>query len=138
MKKTLIIGLLLVTTILISGCVSTKPTQTPQPVTIIPTVVETTQSTTETPATTIKTNMAVDIKNFMFVPATITVMKGATVTWTNDDTVPHTITSVTGLFDSGNIDPGATYSHTFTQTGSFEYSCTNHPNMPHGTVTVTP
>ena len=59
-----------------------------------------------------------------------------TVTWVNDDNVPHTITSVSGSFDSGSIDPGKTYSYKFNQAGTFEYSCTNHPSMPHGKVVV--
>lgn len=155
MRKILIIGLLVIG-ILISGCASKTPAQTPQPVITTPTttaietvqpvatiptetVIETVPTMTAIPVTTSQSTniVSVDIKNFMFVPVTITVTKGATVTWTNDDTVPHTVTSVTGDFDSGNIDPGATYSYTFDQTGSFEYSCTIHPNIPHGTITVT-
>ncbi|VVB96372.1 Cupredoxin-like domain protein [uncultured archaeon] len=130
MKKTLIIGLL-VMAILISGCVSTPTTTPTATMTATPTAVMTT-----TPATTGST-ASVDIKNFMFTPGTLNITSGTTVTWTNDDTVAHTVTSVTGVFDSGSINPGATYSYTFNQTGSFEYGCTIHPSIPHGTVIVT-
>lgn len=138
MKKTLIFGLL-VGAILITGCVSTTPAPTPI-MTATPTAAVTeTATATATPATTApSTNMAsVNIQNFNFVPVTVSVTKGTTVTWTNGDTVPHTVTSVTGAFDSGSISPGATWSYSFNQTGSFEYKCSIHVNMPHGTVTVT-
>jgi plastocyanin len=59
------------------------------------------------------------------------------VIWTNDDGVQHTVTSVPqGAFDSGPIDPGKTYSYTFNQAGTFEYSCTIHPSITHGNVVV--
>jgi nitrite reductase (NO-forming) len=60
----------------------------------------------------------------------LTVPLGATVTWTDDDPgVPHTVTAVDGSFDSGLIQSGASYSHTFTSPGVFEYFCTLHPWM---------
>lgn len=145
MKKTLIFGLL-VGAILISGCVSTTPTTPTPTVTETPTATMTeTATATATPAataspatTTPSTNMvSVNIISYTFVPATLTVTNGTTVTWTNGDPVPHTVTSVTGAFDSGSISPGATWSYTFNQTGSFEYKCTFHSYIPHGTVTVT-
>ncbi|VVB55498.1 Cupredoxin-like domain protein [uncultured archaeon] len=122
MKKTLIIGLLVVF-VLISGCTSTT-TVTPA---------STTPGPTTPPQTT---EQQVNIKDFNFVPATAEVPIGTTVTWVNDDNVPHTITSVSGTFDSGSIGPGKTYSFKFDQAGTFEYSCTNHPSMPHGKVIV--
>jgi plastocyanin len=51
---------------------------------------------------------------------------GATVVWTNNDSVPHTVTSNDGAFDSGEIKPGGTYSHTFTRSGTYGYFCTIH------------
>ncbi len=151
MKKILIFGLF-VGAILISGCVSTTPTTPTPTVTETPTatMTETAVATmTETPtATMTETAVAttaqptsivnVSISNFNFVPQTVAVTNGTTVTWTNNDTVAHTVTSVTsGVFDSGPISPGATWSYTFNQTGSFEYECTIHSYIPHGTVTVT-
>jgi plastocyanin len=73
-------------------------------------------------------------------PNPVQVSVGDTITWTNDDAQPHTVTSgenVTpdGLFDSGIMAPAATFEHTFTEAGEFPYFCLLHPNMV-GTVNV--
>ncbi len=121
MKNIWFIGLLVIA-ILISGCTTTTTTGPAEP----------------TPAATTSAPISVAIKSFTFVPGTVGITKGTTVTWTNDDGVSHTVTSVPqGGFDSGPIDPGKTYSYTFNQAGTFEYSCLNHPNMAHGKVIVT-
>jgi len=73
--------------------------------------------------------MAVSIKSFAFSPPSLTVAAGTTVTWTNNDSVAHTVTADNGSFDSGQIQPGATYSHTFASAGSVAYHCSNHPFM---------
>jgi plastocyanin len=79
----------------------------------------------------------VSIENFSFTPANITVKKGTTVVWTNNDTTAHTVTADTGnAFDSGTMEHGKTFSFTFNDTGTFKYHCTFHSGM-HGTVTVT-
>lgn len=79
-----------------------------------------------------------------FSPKDISVPVGTTVTWTNNDMLPHTVTSGTsdgrsgrpdGVFDSGNMDPEATFEFTFDEEGAFPYYCTPHPWMK-GTVTV--
>jgi plastocyanin len=77
----------------------------------------------------------VRIVNLAFDPAEITVPTGATVVWTNEDTPPHTVTSLDGVFDSGIFDPGASFSWTFDQPGTFPYQCLLHPQMQ-GTVIV--
>jgi plastocyanin len=77
----------------------------------------------------------VTIANLAFEPGTIMVPVGTTVTWTNDDTVPHTVTSIDGVFDSGIFEPGATFSWTFDLPGTYRYRCLIHPQM-HGVVTV--
>jgi plastocyanin len=62
---------------------------------------------------------------------------GSTVTVTNNDApVTHTWTATGGAFNSGPLAPGASYSFTFTQQGTYGYLCTIHPNMI-GSVTVT-
>ncbi len=76
-----------------------------------------------------------------YVPASVTVAKGGKVTWTNNDPVPHTVTATTvpsgaSRFDSGNMNPNATYTVTFTVVGTYNYVCSYHPWM-HGTVIVT-
>ena len=79
---------------------------------------------------------AISINNFAFVPATLTVPAGATVTWTNQDQEPHTVVAGDGSFRSPGLGTGATYSYTFPTAGSFDYICSIHPFM-HGTVVVT-
>jgi copper-containing nitrite reductase len=54
---------------------------------------------------------------------------GTTVTWTNEDSIIHTVTSVDGSFDSGFMREGDTWSYTFEEPGEFEYLCTPHPWM---------
>ena len=79
-------------------------------------------------------------------PSEVTVEVGTTVTWTNDDGVLHTVTSGTsadnvgtpdGLFDSGFLNEGESWSYTFTETGEFDYYCSPHPWMI-GKVIVVP
>ncbi len=77
----------------------------------------------------------VSISGYAFKPASLNVSTGTTVTWTNNDSVTHTVTSDTGAFSSGDIPPGQTYSYTFNQAGTFAYHCSIHTYM-HGTVTV--
>jgi len=76
-----------------------------------------------------------------YVPAGVMVAKGGKLTWTNNDPVPHTVTSTSvpsgaSSFDSGNMNQNATYTVTFTVDGTYQYKCTYHPWM-YGTVTVT-
>lgn len=69
------------------------------------------------------------IQGMAFNPSTITVAAGTTITWTNKDAIAHTVTSLTNLFNSGNIGTGGTYSFTFTTAGSYSYYCAIHPTM---------
>lgn len=79
----------------------------------------------------------VGITEYSYMPANITVKKGTTVTWTNNDSVAHTVTSSEGsLMDSGDMEKGDTYSVTFNEVGTFDYFCEPHPYMT-GSVTVT-
>ncbi|KAA0022807.1 amidase [Antrihabitans cavernicola] len=80
---------------------------------------------------------AVNIDDFAFAPASLTVPVGTTVTWTNKDEEPHTVASGDGSFHSPGMGAGATYSFTFTKAGNFDYICSIHPFM-HATVVVTP
>jgi plastocyanin len=81
---------------------------------------------------------AVSIKNFAYNPNPITVSKGTTVTWTNNDTAPHTATAASGsfTFDTGRLANGASKAITFNTPGTFAYTCTIHPSMK-GSITVT-
>jgi plastocyanin len=77
------------------------------------------------------------IANFAFDPVTVTVPVGTTVTWTNEDSATHTITSDSGDWDSGRLKNGQLFSHTFTEAGTFSYHCSIHSSMK-GTIIVTP
>lgn len=78
---------------------------------------------------------SVRIANLAFDPATITVPAGSSVTWSNDDVTPHTVTAIDGQFDSGIFDPGASFTWTFPDPGTFAYQCLLHPTMQ-GSVVV--
>ena len=80
---------------------------------------------------------AVDIDNFAFAPATLTVHAGSTVTWTNKDEEPHTVVADDGSFHSPGMGSQATFSFTFPKAGTFQYICSIHPFM-RATVVVTP
>jgi plastocyanin len=62
-----------------------------------------------------------------FAPGTLTVARGSTVVFDNDDTAPHTVTARSGGVDSGVLDPGRQFS--VTVTGGFDYFCSIHPSM---------
>jgi len=80
---------------------------------------------------------AVEIKidNFSFAPGTLTVAAGTTVTWTNQDDIPHTAVSTDGVFKSKVMDTDEKFSYTFTKPGTFPYFCSIHPKMT-GTIVV--
>ena len=69
----------------------------------------------------------VSMRNMQFSPKTLRVKKGTVVEWTNDDIVPHTVTSAS--FDSGSLGPGKSWRHMFTEAGQARYVCTFHPTM---------
>lgn len=71
-----------------------------------------------------------------FSPKVLTVPAGTRVTWFNGDNVVHTVTSDTGLFNSGNLGPGAAFSYQLDTPGTYEYHCEPHPSMQ-GTIIVT-
>ena len=72
---------------------------------------------------------AVSITEFEFTPPVLTVPAGTTVTWTNDDEEPHTITSAKGAFGSSGLSHQEGFSHTFARPGRYEYFCALHPHM---------
>src|SRR5258705_9273322 len=71
----------------------------------------------------------VQIDRFSFVPQRITVKAGTTVTWINDDDIPHTVASSSKLFKSKTLDTKDKFSFTFTTPGAYEYFCSLHPHM---------
>jgi amicyanin len=77
---------------------------------------------------------AVKIGNFTFGPQELKVKSGTTVTWTNEDDIPHTVVSVNN-FRSKALDSDDKYSFTFTTPGTYKYFCSLHPHMT-GTIVV--
>jgi plastocyanin len=78
----------------------------------------------------------VNMKNIQYVPAQITVKQGEKITWTNTDSVAHTVTAEKGAtFDSGTLDVGSSFSFTPKKAGTIDYVCQIHPNQK-GTITV--
>jgi plastocyanin len=78
---------------------------------------------------------AVQIGNFTFKSPVVTVKPGTTITWTNDDDIPHTVVSKDGVFKSKVLDTGDHFSFTFAKPGQFGYFCSLHPHMT-GTIIV--
>ena len=79
--------------------------------------------------------VAVHISNFTFGPKIVTVKVGQTITWTNDDDIPHTVVATDKSFRSKVLDTGQSFSFTFTKPGQVAYFCSLHPMMT-GKVTV--
>jgi amicyanin len=78
----------------------------------------------------------VKIDNFTFAPQRVTVKAGTTVTWINEDDIPHGIaTSASKAIRSKVLDTDDKYSFTFTTAGAYEYFCSLHPHMT-GTIVV--
>jgi len=80
----------------------------------------------------------VNMEDFDFSPATVTIQAGGKVIWKNMGQTAHTATATDGSFDTGTVDPGKLKSEAaaFKQAGTFDYTCTIHPQM-HGTIEVT-
>jgi plastocyanin len=77
----------------------------------------------------------VKIDNFTFTPQHLTVKPGTTVTWINEDDIPHTVAATDKGFKSKVLDTNDKFSFTFATAGSFEYFCSLHPHMT-GTIVV--
>jgi plastocyanin len=126
MNKTMmwVIGLV-VGTLSLAACSSSSGDTTTDP-----------GAATTTTTTTSEDGDGVAIKDFAFGPAELFVSVGETVNWTNDeDGVGHTTTSDDGVWQSGTLNPGDTFEHTFEEAGTFTYFCSIHPSMT-ATITV--
>ncbi|HEY7662188.1 MAG TPA: cupredoxin family copper-binding protein [Xanthobacteraceae bacterium] len=80
-------------------------------------------------------DLEVKIDNFTFSPQRLTVKAGTTVTWINEDDIPHTVAASTKAFKSKALDTDDKFSFTFTTPGTYEYFCSLHPHMT-GTIVV--
>ncbi|MCL4418145.1 MAG: cupredoxin family copper-binding protein [Actinobacteria bacterium] len=115
----MLVGALLIIALPLTGCAGSGSTAA------------TTAAVTTAAGTTASGSggLAVTIKSNAFDPASLTIKVGDTVTWTNNDSYNHTITSDNGAFDSGNISGGGTFSFTFNTAGTFNYHCSVHTFM---------
>jgi plastocyanin len=71
----------------------------------------------------------IKIVNFTFDPPVLTIKAGTTVTWVNNDDIPHLVSEKDGKFRSSAIDTGDKFSQTFSTAGTVEYFCAIHPHM---------
>lgn len=83
----------------------------------------------ETSLSNVANATAVKIDNFSFLPKTLSVKAGATVTWTNRDDLPHNVVSTEKKFSSPILDTDQNFSFTFQEPGSYPYFCKLHPMM---------
>jgi plastocyanin len=74
-------------------------------------------------------DVTIKMQKEAFVPAQTTVAAGMHVTWTNTDTVPHSVTAADSRFDSGPILPGKSFVWTAEGSGKVDYHCIFHPSM---------
>jgi plastocyanin len=102
----------------------------------------TTTETTAPPSAKNGETAEVSMKDIAFNPGSITISKGDTVTWTNDESVGHDVTKTDGpgpdfsSGDPGGMGEGDTFSETFTTAGEISYECTVHAPGMSGTITV--
>jgi plastocyanin len=78
---------------------------------------------------------SIEVKDFMFMPTTLTVNAGEKVTWVNKDDEPHTVVSDTGMFRSSAMDTDESFSFKFDKPGTYHFTCSIHPRMV-GTIVV--
>lgn len=117
MGKKISLSMLVLGTLFISGCGLYNNPQKSSVSPITPTPIQVSP----------KASISVNIRNFAFTPATLTVKKGTTVTWTNADSAPHQIKS--SSFNSEILNNGQSFSYTFNDVGNFDYLCAIHPYM---------
>jgi plastocyanin len=123
------LALLTIVSIVLVGCGGnasnpTSPSPSPTP------------SSTSTGTSAVSIPMgASSLGSNAFNPNPLTVSVGATVRWTNDDTITHTSTANNGTWNSSNVLPGGHFDFTFQAAGTYAYHCAIHPGMV-GTVVV--
>jgi plastocyanin len=113
---------------------TSAPAATDTPATAVP--AETPADDAQSAEAPAAAEVPVDIRDFAYSPNPIEIAAGDTVTWTNQDEVPHTATGEDrDVLQSGTIAPGASFSQVFPDAGEFGFFCEFHPNMT-GTIVV--
>lgn len=134
MRKELAVFIVLLSIFLATGCAENKPAtpaETPA-ATPVETPVVPVSNVTPQPIDQGKI-VEVKIQNSAFNPASVTIITGDTVRWTNKDSIAHTVRGPG--FDSEVLEEGDTYEYLFTDAGTYNYNCSIHPSMK-GTVVV--
>jgi amicyanin len=133
MKKIIVLSSLVL--FMAAGCNNStvaQPTPAPSPV---PTQSPTPAPTPNPSPVSAPTSHSMTITGFAFSSPSLTIKKGDTVIWTNQDSVSHTVTGDDGGPASPSLAKGQSYSYTFNTAGTYSYHCAVHPNMK-GTVAV--
>lgn len=148
-KRRYLIAALIVLAVLVSACqtvdptaepVQVEPSLTPAPETEAPETeatkteaAETDSEETESPRATQVQDQAgggaermVEVLDSEFGPEEIIIQPGTTVVWNQTGSISHTVTADQGLFDSGNMEKGDTFSFTFEEEGTYPYYCVYH------------
>jgi plastocyanin len=125
--KTKLFTTIVLLAIMVGACSAPAATSAPQATVYPPAAAQASGGSTST------TQIA--ITNFNFDPETITIKAGSTVTWTNQDSVAHTVVAQDGSWKSDNLAKGASFSYTFAKPGTYAYICSIHPTMK-GTIIV--
>jgi plastocyanin len=138
MKKYIILSFAI---LLFAGCAQQPAQQQAAPAVTPVTETATQQQAAQQQKTSLTVTageQTINISNYAFNPATITISAGTTVTWTNSDSATHKVVSDSNpaAFSSGDITQGGTYLFTFSTPGTYDYHCQIHPSMK-GTITVT-
>lgn len=94
------------------------------------------EPTTSIPENSTVVKIAANAGSNSFSPNPVEIKVGETVTWINDDSGRHTVTSKDGVFESELMGKGQSFSYTFDKAGEYQYFCAPHPSMV-GTVVVT-
>ena len=119
MKKIIFIFSVLLIVLMLSGCKQQPATDTTPPANTSPSVQPSGPQTYD-----------VEIKNSAFLQPTLTIKKGDTVKWTNNDGASHTVVFDSGSeISSGTLAQGQSYSHIFNDAGTFAYHCGIHTYM---------
>ena len=86
-------------------------------------------STTPAPVASSGPAAVVHMHDFSFDPETVTIQAGQSVQWINDDAIFHSATADDKSWNSGELDQGRSYTHTFEKPGTYEYYCDDHSYM---------
>ena len=130
-KLTFLIGGLAVSLVAASALLLWQPTNAAPSVAAMDHAMMAHEAPVPTATTTVAAANVVVIDDFRFGPAVLTVPVGTKVTWTNDDSDPHTVTSEAApkLLKSPPLDTGDSFAFTFDKPGTYRYFCSIHPHM---------